>query len=91
MCLALTIVLLVVVIRSKGPEALLPLIMVPPMLAAFITRDRVNLFAPHGSSMKPITYLVTVILALLTVPLLGSALYGIYRAVAWLIAMVLTA
>ncbi len=85
-CLAVTIILLVVVARRKGLEVLLPLLLVPPLLAAFVTRDRADLFAPNGSTMKRITSVLTVVFALLLVPFLASVLYGICRTVAWLIA-----
>jgi hypothetical protein len=85
-CLAVTIVLLVVVARRKGIKVLLPLTLVPPLLAAFVTRDRANLFAPNGSRMKPITKVLTVVFALLLVPFLASVLYGICRTGAWLVA-----
>ncbi len=85
-CLAVTIVLLVGVARCKGLEVLLPLIMLPPLLAGFVTRDRANLFAPNGSKMKPVTSALTVVFALLLVPFLASVPYGVYRAVHWLVA-----
>jgi hypothetical protein len=85
-CLGITVTLLMVVVWRKGLRVLLPLIMLPPLLAAFVTRDRANLFAPNGSRMKPITRVITIVFALLLVLLLGLVPYGVYRAGAWLIA-----
>ncbi len=85
-CVALTIALLVVLVRRKGFEVLLPLIMVPPLLATFITRDPTNLFHPNGSNPKPLTRVLSTFFALLIVPLLGSVLYGLYCTSAWLVA-----
>ncbi len=85
-CLAAAIGLLVAVARRKGLEVLLPLILIPPMLAAFVTRDRANLFAPNGDTMKPVTRVVTIVFSLLLVPFLASVPYALYRTGAWLIA-----
>jgi hypothetical protein len=85
-CLALTIALMAVGTQRKGADFLLPLILIPPVLAAFLTRDPANLFAPNGSRIRPFTKVLTVIIALLLVPLLAGGLYGTYRAARWLIA-----
>jgi hypothetical protein len=85
-CLALTVALLVVGVRHRGLRFLLPFLVIPPMLASFITRDPANLFAPNGDRTKPFTRVLTVVLALLMVPLLAGILYGTYRATHWLLA-----
>ncbi len=85
-CLAVAIGLLIGVVWRKGFQVLLPLIMLPPLLAGFVLRDRTDLFAPNGGGMKSATRVVTNLFALLLVLGLGLVPYGVYRAGAWLVA-----
>ncbi len=85
-CLAVAIGLLIGVAWRKGLHVLLPLIMLPPLLAGFVMRDRTNLFATNGGGMKSVTRVVTNLFALLLALLLGLLPYGVYRTGAWLIA-----
>ncbi|MBD0254570.1 MAG: hypothetical protein ICV83_02525, partial [Cytophagales bacterium] len=85
-CLAVAIGLLIGVAWRKGLQVLLPLIMLPPLLAGLVTRDGTDLFATNGGGTKSVTRVFTNLFALLLVLLLGLVPYGVYRAGAWLIA-----
>lgn len=78
-CLAITIILLIVLAVLIGPFFLLLFVTPPLLLAAHITGDRTNFFAPNGGGKpKPLTNLLTVLFCILIVLLLTGGLYTIY-------------
>jgi hypothetical protein len=88
-CLAITIVVLILMAALIGSVFILLFVTPPLLLAACITGDRTNFFAPNGGGKpKPLTNLLTLFFCILLVLLLAAGVYTIYspiqRAVSFL-------
>jgi hypothetical protein len=78
-CLAITIVVLILVAAFIGSWFILLFVTPPLLLAACITGERANFFAPNGGGKpKLLTNLLTLLFCILIVLLLACGVYSIY-------------
>ncbi len=77
-CLTLTVALLIVLCITTGGSFLMFYLWFSLGLAGTITGES-GMFNPNGGpTLKPLTYVLCMVIALLTVPLLAGLLYGLY-------------